>query len=191
MPRIALLRGGVIAAVFAAGVAASLALTPQAQSRAADCVIGDICLTTTLPTVPLPTLPVPTGSTPTTTTTAAPTTTTTPVTTTSTSPEVPAEPGPKAQPVAALTGVRVTVTGKGAKRVLSLTLRLSRTSKVNLHVRFRPRAVRSTFTARAGSHVRKVRIPARTRAGRYLLTITIRSSEPGVETHRRTVSVRR
>jgi hypothetical protein len=195
MSRIALLRGGGVAAVFAAGVAASLVLTPQAQPRPADCVIGDVCLTTPLPTVPLP-LPLPTETSPTTSTAppptqSAPATTATTPAPASTSPAAPAEPAPNAQPFTALKAIRVSVTGKGAKRVLSVTLTLARPSIVNLHVGFRPRAVRTAFELGPGRHVRKVHIPARTRAGRYLLTLTVRSSETGVETHRRTVSVRR
>jgi uncharacterized membrane protein len=104
---------------------------------------------------------------------------------------VPVDHAPTAQPGAALTDVRVSVTGRGAKRVLAVTLTLARPAGAALHVDLRPRAVRATFKLGAGRHVRKVKIPARTRAGRYLLTLTVRSADARPETHRRTVSVSR
>jgi hypothetical protein len=108
-----------------------------------------------------------------------------------TGPAAPVEHTPVAQPGATLKGVQVAVTGRGARRVLAVTLTLARPASAALDVKFRPRAVRAAFTLRAGRNVRKVKIPARTRAGRYLLMLTLRSAEAGVQTHRRTVSVRR
>jgi hypothetical protein len=184
--------------VFAAGIAAGLALTPEGQSRAFDCVVG-ICVPTTVPPLPVPVpLPVPTEPPPTTTSTAAPVASpaTTPPATTSpapaqTGPAAPVEQTPVARPSATLTGVQVAVIGRGARRVLAVTLTLARPASAALDVKLRPRAVRATFRLRAGRNVRKVKIPSRTRAGRYPLTLTVRSAETGIQTHRRTVSVRR
>jgi hypothetical protein len=143
-------------------------------------------------------LPVPTETTP----TPTPNTTSTPAESSpaTTPPAVtrPAQPGPAApveqapiaQPGATLKGVQVTVTGRGPRRVLALTLTLGQPASVALHVAFRPRAVRAAFKLSVGRNVRKVKIPARTRAGRYVLTLTLRSAEAGAQTHRRTVSVR-
>jgi hypothetical protein len=83
------------------------------------------------------------------------------------------------------------VTGRGANRVLAVTLTLARPADAALHVGLRPRAVRATFKLAAGRHVRRVKIPARTRPGRYLLTLTVRSADAQPQTHRRTISVSR
>jgi hypothetical protein len=72
-----------------------------------------------------------------------------------------------------------------------LTLTLARASNVGLHVALRPRAVRGTFRLADGRNVRKLKIPTRTRAGRYALTLTVRDQATIVQVHRRTVSVRR
>jgi hypothetical protein len=181
--------------VFAAGIAASLALTPQGQSRPFDCIVGVCIPTTTVPPLPVPVpLPVPTETTPTTTSTPAESSSaTTPPAVTRPAPPAPAAPveqAPISQPGATLKDVQVTVTGRGPRRVLAVTLTLARPASAALHVAFRPRAVRAAFKLSVGRNVRKVKIPARTRAGRYVLALTVRSAEAGVQTHSRTVSVR-
>lgn len=204
MPRNAARRLVAGAAVFTAGVGASLSLSSTAAPQAVEeCPILDVCVTLTAPTLPVP-LPTTTGETtpPAETTAPAPAPTSQPTTGAQTSP-APAAPTPAADgsagtaaPAAAprlpaLSSLRVAVERARTRRTLRLTFVVRRPATVTLALPLRPRAVRARLAVRAGRSVRRLRIPPATRPGVYTFSVTVRDGGGETRTLRRRVSIRR
>jgi hypothetical protein len=176
------------AGTLAAGVLLAGAITSSAPAAPQDClpvVVG--CVPTTVPTVPatvtLPTLPTLPG---TTTTSTTPTTTggstTSSTTTTANSGTNPTTTtnGDAARPngtIAFRPKATVRVRGRGASRVVEIRVKLSKAARLNARLTRKNGALaKRLFTAKAGTHLFRLRIGRGTRPGLANLTLVYRAT---------------
>jgi hypothetical protein len=185
------------AGTLAAGALLAGAITSSAPAAPQDClpvVVG--CVTTTVPTVPLPvplpTLPTLPGTTTTTTTTTAPggsmtspTTTAATATnpTTTTTGDTTGSKGATAFKPKATVRVR----GRGAHRVVEIRVNLTKAARLNaLLTRKHGALAKRLFTAKAGTHLFRLRIGRGAKPGLAKLSLLYRATtgEAARTTHR-------
>ena len=171
------------AGTLAAGVLLAGAITSSAPAAPQDClpvVVG--CVTTTVPTVPLPvtlpTLPTLPG---TTTTTTAPGGSTTSPTTTATTATNPTTSNGDTTGSNGATAFKpkatVRVRGRGAHRVVEIRVNLTKAARLNaLLTRKHWALARRLFTAKAGTHLFRLRIGRATRPGLANLSLLYRAT---------------
>lgn len=187
-------------AVFGVGLASSLSVfTPPAAPRSSDCTVA--CIPTTIPTLPTTIPPLPPPPTLPGTTTAPPTSPPPPASpvppaapppaTTTASPPATTPSTPPASPALAVLDVKVSVVGKGTRRFLVLRVDVNKAARARTALlRARTSVHRSAFELRAGGNVRKLRLPARLRPGRFTLQLVVRDGSGAALTLRRPVQVR-
>ena len=188
-------RVGAGAGTLAAGVLLAGAITSSAPAAPQDClpvVVG--CVTTTVPTVPLPvtlpTLPTLPGTTTTTTSpggfTTSPTTTTA---TTATNPTTTTNGGATGSNGATAFKPKATVRvrGRGAHRVVEIRVNLTKAARLNALLTRKDGALaKRLFTAKAGTHLFRLRIGRAAKPGLAKLSLLYRATtgEAARTTHR-------
>ena len=187
-------RVGAGAGTLAAGVLLAGAITSSAPAAPQDClpvVVG--CVTTTVPTVPLPvTLPtLPTLPGTTTTTTSPGGFTTSPTTTTATTATNPTTTNGGTTGSNGATAFKpkatVRVRGRGAHRVVEIRVILTKAARLNaLLTRKHGALAKRLFTAKAGTHLFRLRIGRAAKPGLAKLSLLYRATtgEAARTTHR-------
>jgi hypothetical protein len=187
-------RVGAGAGTLAAGVLLAGAITSSAPAAPQDClpvVVG--CVTTTVPTVPLPvtlpTLPTLPGTTTTTTAPGSSTTSPTTTATTATNPTTTTDGDTTGSNVATAFKPKATVRvrGRGAHRVVEIRVNLTKAARLNALLTRRHGALaKRLFTAKAGTHLFRLRIGRAAKPGLAKLSLLYRATtgEAARTTHR-------